>query len=167
MKTPRRRLPRTTWGDCDKVRRLQKDNLAWKSSGYHDGFHWFWEQGWLKVPYNVGIPTFKYEKIELLVCIYEISRELVFIYGISRCSRCLTPVIIVNHYHTLKKGTENRVQAFIESTSGNWNPDSGVWIELKYCNYSVAKGEPILQILEIKYGIRTECASGEGNPEHR
>ena len=38
----------------------------------------------------------------------------------------------------LKKGTENRVQAFIESTSGNWNPDSGVWIELKYCNYSVA-----------------------------
>jgi len=39
-------------------------------------------QGWLKVPYNVGIPTFKYEKIELLVCVYEISRELVFIYGI-------------------------------------------------------------------------------------
>ena len=35
-------------------------------------------------------PTFKYEKIELLVCIYEISRELVFKYGISRCSRCLT-----------------------------------------------------------------------------
>ena len=54
-------------------------------------------QGWLKVPYNVGIPTFKYEKIELLVCIYEISRELVFIYGISGCSRCLTPVTIVNH----------------------------------------------------------------------
>ena len=50
----------------------------------------------------MGIPIFKYEKVELLVCIYEISRELVFIYGISRCSRCLTPVIIVNHYHTLK-----------------------------------------------------------------
>ena len=97
----------------------------------------------------MGIPTFKYEKIELLVCIYEISRELVFIYGISRCSRCLRPVIIVNHYHTLKKGTENRVQAFIESTSGNWNPDSGVWIELKYCNYSVARVEPFLQILEV------------------
>ena len=32
--------------------------------------------------------TFKYEKIELLVCIYEISRELVFKYGISGCSRC-------------------------------------------------------------------------------
>ena len=63
-------------------------------------------QGWLKVPYNVGIPTFKYEKIELLVCIYEISRELVFIYEISGCSWCLTPVTLVNHYHTLKKGTE-------------------------------------------------------------
>ena len=53
-------------------------------------------QGWLKVTYNVEIPTFKYEKIELLVCIYEISRELVFIYGISGCSRCLTPATIVN-----------------------------------------------------------------------
>ena len=40
----------------------------------------------------MGIPIFKYEKIELLVCIYEISRELVFKYGISGCSRCLTPV---------------------------------------------------------------------------
>ena len=29
------------------------------------------------------ILIFKYEKIELLVCIYEISGELVFIYGIS------------------------------------------------------------------------------------
>ena len=53
-------------------------------------------QGWLKYTYNMGIPIFKYEKIELLVCIYEISRELVFIYGISGCSRCLTPVTIVN-----------------------------------------------------------------------
>ena len=42
------------------------------------------------------IPTFKYEKIELLVCIYEISKELVFIYGISACSRCLTPATILN-----------------------------------------------------------------------
>ena len=42
----------------------------------------FWKsQGWLKVHYNRGIPIFKYEKIE--VCIYEIPRELVFIYGIS------------------------------------------------------------------------------------
>ena len=98
----------------------------------------------------MGIPTFKYEKIELLVCIYEISRELVFIYGISRCSQCLTPVTIVNYYHTLKKGTENRVQAFNESTSGSWNPDSGVWIGLKYCNYSVARVERCLQILEVK-----------------
>ena len=53
-------------------------------------------QGWLKVTYNVEIPTFKYEKIELLVCIYEISKELVFIYGISACSRCLTPATILN-----------------------------------------------------------------------
>ena len=30
----------------------------------------------------MGIPIFRYEKIELLVCIYEIPRELVFIYGI-------------------------------------------------------------------------------------
>ena len=40
-------------------------------------------QGWLKVHYNMRILIFKYEKIELLVCIYEISGELVFIYGIS------------------------------------------------------------------------------------
>ena len=39
---------------------------------------------------------FKYEKIELLVCIYEISRDLVFKYGISGCSRCLTLVTTVN-----------------------------------------------------------------------
>ena len=37
-----------------------------------------------------------YEIIELLVCIYEISRELVFKYGISGCSRCLTLVTTVN-----------------------------------------------------------------------
>ena len=41
-------------------------------------------------------PVFKYEKIELLVCIYEISRELVCKYGIYACSRCLTPATIVN-----------------------------------------------------------------------
>ena len=40
--------------------------------------------------------TFEYEKIELLACIYEISRELVFKYGISGCSRCLTLVTTVN-----------------------------------------------------------------------
>ena len=40
-------------------------------------------QGWLKVTLNVETPTLKYEKIESLVCIYEISRELVFKYGIS------------------------------------------------------------------------------------
>ena len=45
-------------------------------------------QGWLKVTYITGSPVFKYDKIELLVCIYEISRELVFKYGISGCSRC-------------------------------------------------------------------------------
>ena len=33
----------------------------------------------------MGITISKYEKIELLVCIYENSRELVFIYGISGC----------------------------------------------------------------------------------
>ena len=49
-------------------------------------------QAWLKVTYNTGSPVFKYEKIELLVCIYEISGELVFKYGISGCSRCLTVV---------------------------------------------------------------------------
>ena len=37
----------------------------------------------------MGIFIFEYEKIELLVCVYEISRELVFIYGIYGCSRCL------------------------------------------------------------------------------
>ena len=39
---------------------------------------------------------FRYEKIELLICIYEISRELIFKYGISGCSRCLTLVTTVN-----------------------------------------------------------------------
>ena len=53
-------------------------------------------QGWLKVTYNTGNPVFKYENIELLVCIYEISRELVFKYGISGCSRCLTLETIMN-----------------------------------------------------------------------
>ena len=46
---------------------------------------WIWsvlkKSGVTKVHYNRGIPIFKYEKIE--VCIYEIPRELVFIYGIS------------------------------------------------------------------------------------
>ena len=36
------------------------------------------------------------KKIELLVCIYEISRELVCKYGTYACSRCLTPATIVN-----------------------------------------------------------------------
>ena len=53
-------------------------------------------QGWLKVTYNTGSPIFKYEKIELLVCTYEISRELVCKYGNFGCSRCLTPATIVN-----------------------------------------------------------------------
>ena len=44
----------------------------------------------------MGNPIFKYEKIELLVCIYEISRELVFKYGISGSPRCLTLVNIMN-----------------------------------------------------------------------
>ena len=44
----------------------------------------------------MGIPTFKYEKNELLVCIYEISGVLVFKYGISRC---LALVTIVNPTH--------------------------------------------------------------------
>ena len=45
-----------------------------------------------KSHFENGNPVFKYEKIELLVCIYEISGELVFKYGISRCSRWLTVV---------------------------------------------------------------------------
>ena len=46
---------------------------------------WWWssqlegKQGWLKVHYNVWNHTFKYEKTELLVYVYEIPRELVFI----------------------------------------------------------------------------------------
>ena len=44
----------------------------------------------------MGSPVIKYEKIELLVCIYEISRELVCKYGIYACSRYLTPATIVN-----------------------------------------------------------------------
>ena len=44
----------------------------------------------------MGNPISKYERIELLVCIYEISRELVFNYGISECSRRLTLVTTVN-----------------------------------------------------------------------
>ena len=58
---------------------------------YRDGV-----QGLIKVTYNTGNPIFKYEKFELLVCIYEISRALVFKYGISGCSRCLTLVTTVN-----------------------------------------------------------------------
>ena len=46
--------------------------------------------------YNEENPTFKYEKIELLVCIYEVLGELVFKYGISGCSRCLTLETIMN-----------------------------------------------------------------------
>ena len=44
----------------------------------------------------MGNPIFKYEKIELLVCINEILGELVFKYGISGCSRCLTLETIMN-----------------------------------------------------------------------
>ena len=44
----------------------------------------------------MGNPIFIYEKFELLVCIYEISRALVFKYVISGCSRCLTLVTTVN-----------------------------------------------------------------------
>ena len=36
----------------------------------------------------MGNPIFKYEKFELLVCIYEISSAPVFKYGISGCLRC-------------------------------------------------------------------------------
>jgi len=41
-------------------------------------------------------PTFKSEKIELLVCIYEVLGELVFKYGISGYSRCRTLETIMN-----------------------------------------------------------------------
>ena len=44
----------------------------------------------------MGIFIFEYEKIELLVCVYEISRELVFKNGISGSSRCLTLGTTVN-----------------------------------------------------------------------
>ena len=44
------------------------------------------------------------------------------------------------------RGTENRVKAFIESMSGS----------LKYCNLSLARGEHILQILEVKWWIITD-----------
>ena len=44
----------------------------------------------------MGNPIFKYEKFELLVCIYEISRALVFKYGICGC---LALVTIVNPTH--------------------------------------------------------------------
>ena len=47
-------------------------------------------QGKIKSRYNEENPTFKYETIELLVCIYKVIGELVFKYGISGCSRCLT-----------------------------------------------------------------------------
>ena len=59
-------------------------------------------QGWLKVHYNVWNHTFKYEKIELLVCIYEIPRELVFIYGISGHSGWSSPF---GSLHVLQQGT--------------------------------------------------------------
>ena len=58
-------------------------------------------QGWLKVHYNVWNHTFKYEKIELLVCIYEIPRELVFIYGISGHSGWSSPFGSLHVLHVL------------------------------------------------------------------
>ena len=41
-------------------------------------------------------PHLNMKKIELLVCIYEVLGELVFKYGISGCSRCLTLKTIMN-----------------------------------------------------------------------
>ena len=41
-------------------------------------------------------PHLNVKKIELLVCIYEVLGELVFKYGISGCSRCLTLETIMN-----------------------------------------------------------------------
>ena len=58
-------------------------------------------QGWLKVHYNVWNQTFKYEKNELLVCIYEIPRELVFIYGISGHSGWSSPFGSLHVLHVL------------------------------------------------------------------
>ena len=58
---------------------------------YHSNVSHF-HQGWLKVHYNTRNLVFKYEK---LVCIYEISRELVFICVIYRWSRCLTIMTII------------------------------------------------------------------------
>ena len=76
----------------------RKQKVLWGAKCIHIQFHRqnITEQGWLKEPYKMGIPTFKYEKIELLVCIYEISRELVFIYRIFGCSQCVTPATIGN-----------------------------------------------------------------------
>ena len=74
----------------------------------------------------MGIPTFKYEKIELLVCIYEISRELVFIYEIAGCSQCLTvtPVTIVNHYHIRRKALKQGTGIYRKHV---WKLESGLW----------------------------------------
>ena len=63
-------------------------------------------QGWLKVHFNVWNHTFEYEKIELLVCIYEIPRELVFIKGISGHSGLSNPFMSL---HVFQQGTIKQI----------------------------------------------------------
>ena len=72
-------------------------------------------QGWLKVHLNVWNQTFKYEKIELLVCIYEIPRELVFIYGISGHSGWSSPF---GSLHVLQQGTIKQMFCFVSQPTG-------------------------------------------------
>ena len=77
-------------------------------------------------------PTFKNEKIELLVCIYEVLGELVFKYGIYGCSRCLTLETIMNPL-------PSQIQCF-QSTSGtSWSIEIIVLPEVS----------PYLQILKV------------------
>ena len=84
-------LQKTSWSVIIKVTVGGRKTRQSKPCGFR----------WLKVHYNVWNHTFKYEKIELLVCIYEIPRELVFIYGISGHSGWSSPFGSLHVLHVL------------------------------------------------------------------
>ena len=72
----------------------------------------------MKVHYNMRNVIFEYEKIELLVCIYEISRGLVCKYWISKTTKPtvmlvifvlhLNPTFVGNIFYSVWKYTSNK-----------------------------------------------------------
>ena len=100
-------------------------------------------------------PHLNMKKIELLVCIYEFSRDQVFKYGISGCSRCLTLVTIVNpipsqvHLGQLYPSQLNHVCAWCV-----YFAVQSIWVCTCTCNWEQSTNLKHLQKRPLKFPVQ-------------